>query len=127
MKRTPFKLALLLLSLLAAPIAHGAVLNDCQRSGKKPVQISSCLREEQIKAEASLNIATVQARRQTKGNPQALHDFDERHQAWQIHRSRECRRRFDSAPPGSAAGDVRMACEIELTRQRLADIARRGL
>lgn len=114
---------LLTLTLIAVPAAHCAVLDECRQNGKSAAQIGSCLRETQIRAEEALNAALGQARKQARSSPQALRNFDEGHQAWLAERSRECRRRFDREAPGSAAGEVRMACEIELTRQRAAEIS----
>lgn len=116
---------LLTLTLIAVPAAHSAALDECRQNGKSATQISSCLRETQIRAEEALNAALGQARKQARSSPQALRNFDERHQVWLADRSRECRRRFDSEAPGSTAGEVRMACEIEFTRQRLTEISSR--
>ena len=110
------------LALLAISMAEGAVLDDCRQSGKNPVQISSCLREAQIKADDALKATVAQTRKRIGNKPQALRSFDEGQRAWQIQRSRECRRRFDKEMPGSAAGEIRMACETELARERLAAI-----
>lgn len=117
--RTRLTLAAIL-AVFAVSMAQAALLDDCRRKGKNPVQSSSCLREAQIKADDALNAAVARTRKRIGNNPQALRSFDEGQQTWQIQRSRECRRRFDKEAPGSAAGEIRMACEIELARERLA-------
>ncbi len=126
MKLTPSLRTLLtlasILAVFTVSTARAAVLDDCRQRAKDPVQISSCLREAQIKADDALNAAIARTRKRIGNNPQALRGFDESQQAWQIQRSRECRRRFGKEVPGSAAGEIRMACEIELARERLAAI-----
>ncbi|KJH66297.1 lysozyme inhibitor LprI family protein [Chromobacterium violaceum] len=115
--------------LLAAPAWSGA-LEDCTRSQADTPAIAACL--QQRHAEAGRQLAAqedkaLDAMRKldgtTDGRFHAARELRRSRQAYRDYRRQHCDWVEASYASGNGAGRARLACEIDLDTQRLADLA----
>ncbi|OHX19719.1 lysozyme inhibitor LprI family protein [Chromobacterium sphagni] len=122
----------LTLALLASPAWAGA-LDDCSRTQADTQAIASCLKQrhadihQQLIAQEDKTLAAMrQLDRATDNRFHAARALRRAQQTYQAYLQQQCDWLAASHASGNGADRARLACEIDLDTQRLADLARQG-
>lgn len=117
-------------ALVAGPAAAAGPLERCWAEVDTRVELQPCLDRLLEEAEAALETAVSAAEAAARelddltssraGNARKLAASQE---AWRAYVDAECARRRAALEPGTGAGDVQLACRIELTEARAAALA----
>ncbi|WP_374422985.1 lysozyme inhibitor LprI family protein [Chromobacterium sp.] len=123
-----------MLMLAAALTLAGAVqagaLDDCMRAEAQSPAVSTCLQQRQAKAEAALALTeqqTAAAMRdldQVTGNRYRTRlALSQSARAFKVYLDKQCRWVASSYASGNGAAQAQAGCRIDLTEQRLAQLA----
>ena len=105
------------------PRGDASALASCTRSAALRGRARECLEGHLHLAEQELLIAYTQRFRQAseRGDATAA-AYRKSNDAWRAYRDAECARRREQAPAEAAAQDLELACRVELTRRRAAEV-----
>jgi len=131
----PDRFALAAAFLAAFTVASGALaqpsspLDRCYGEAKRRLDVGPCLAKLLDQAEAKLEDALALAKRDAREldaviGPRArnMEKLAASHEAWSRYREAECARRAEAMSPGTGSGDVQLACLVELTERRAAEL-----
>ena len=109
-----------------SPARAEAALERCWRQASTRIVLQSCLRRLLEDAEDRLEVALAGTLRRAKELDQVSGDGSsnlartlESDSRWREYRRSECMRRAQAMSPGTGSGDVLLACEIDLTNERV--------
>jgi uncharacterized protein YecT (DUF1311 family) len=105
------------------PRAAPSALASCSRSPELRARLRPCLENLQQMAEQELLLIHGQGFQQAnERGAAAVAAFRKSNDAWRAYRDAECARRSEQPPQGAAAEDLELACLVELTRRRAAEM-----
>jgi len=110
------------------PRRDASAMTQCTRDDTTRANPRSCLQTLIEVAEVDLTQAYALKLTESRhldvagGNEEPSDRFRASNKAWLQYRDAECQRRKDSTPAGTDPGDYQLACIVELTRRRLADM-----
>ena len=105
------------------PRSNPSALASCARAAELRARLRPCLENLQQMAEQELLLAYAQGFQQANERGAAtVAAFRKSNDAWRAYRDAECARRREQPPEGTAAEDLELACLVELTRRRAADM-----
>lgn len=105
------------------PRENSSALAQCRRSKVLQPQLDACLNLLLRTAEMDLTqvYATSFQEANARGEP-AVAAYRKANEEWLQYRDAECARRSLQPPAGMPAGEVELACRVELTRRRALDM-----
>ncbi|AUH51450.1 hypothetical protein CXB49_11790 [Chromobacterium sp. ATCC 53434] len=125
-------LAMLLAALLAAPAWAGA-LDDCTQKQADTPAVAACLKQRHDEAHRQLTaledkamVAMRQLDATTDNRYHAARALRRAQQAYEAYRRQQCDWVEAGYASGNGAGRARLACEIDLDTQRLAELGRQS-
>jgi uncharacterized protein YecT (DUF1311 family) len=105
------------------PRSTPSALASCARSAELRARLRPCLESLQQMAEQELLLVYAQHFQQANERGAAtVAAFRKSNDAWRAYRDAECARRREQPREGTAAEDLELACLVELTRRRAAEM-----
>lgn len=105
------------------PHSNPGALASCARSAELRARLRPCL--ENLHQMAEQELLVVYGHRFQQANERGaatVAAFRKSNDAWRAYRDAECARRREPPPQGAAGEDLELACLVELTRRRAAEV-----
>ena len=109
-----------------SPARAQVALEQCWRQASTRIELQPCLRRLLEDAEERLAVSNADPLRRANELDRVTGDASsnlvrtlESDSRWREYRRSECMRRAQAMSPGTGSGDVLLACEIDLTNERI--------
>jgi len=127
-----FVIAVCLVVLVSGGFATAGALDECWQVVTQRIDLPPCLEGLQVRADAELSDALTRATASQRrldaatGNTAASDSLRQAQLAFELYRELECTARRAQLASGTGAGDVYLACRVDLTRERVAALNEQG-